>query len=44
MGTDSPTLELVAIVEETNPLADPMASWRTSYHDFLADSLLHETK
>jgi hypothetical protein len=37
---DPLTLEPVAIVEETDPVAD----WRTLYRDFLTNGLLPETK
>jgi hypothetical protein len=39
-GMETPTLEPIAIVEETDTPADPVGGWRTQYHDFLTNSLL----
>lgn len=39
-GTDPPTLEPVAIMEEMDPLVDLVTDWRAQYHDFLINALL----
>lgn len=40
VGTGLPTLESVAIVEETDLPADLVAKWRVLYHDFLTNGVL----